>query len=269
MKFLLAASPRLVGILNVTPDSFSDGGAYFDLDAAVAQGVRLWKEGAHWVDVGGESTRPGAAPVGVEEELARTLPVVEGLVARDVRVSIDTRTPAVARAALAAGADVVNDVGGLRAPGMVEAVAEAGAGAVIMHMRGTPEDMSRRTHYADLVSDVREFLSQRLARARAAGIERIWLDPGIGFAKTAEDNVVLLRRLSELGDLGAPLYVGASRKSFIGAITGVRDPLDRLGGSLGAALAAAGSGASVLRVHDVAATRQALEVMMAIHGDAR
>jgi len=260
------AALRLVGILNVTPDSFSDGGLHASLEAAIARGLQLWEQGASWVDVGGESTRPGAAEVGVAEELARTVPVVEALVARGVQVSIDTRKAAVARAALAAGAVVVNDVGGLRAPGMVEAVAEAGAGAVIMHMRGTPEDMQQRLDYEDVVADVRDFLAGRLAVARDAGISPVWLDPGIGFAKSAEDNVVLLRRLGELLDLGAPLYVGASRKSFIGAITGVADPLDRLGGSLGAALAAARSGASVLRVHDVADTRHALEVMIAIHG---
>ncbi len=258
--------PQLVGILNVTPDSFSDGGHHFDPTAAVAAGLRLRGEGASWVDVGGESTRPGAPEVPLQEELRRVLPVVEALVAAGVPVSIDTRKTPVARAALAAGADVVNDVGGLRAPGMAEAVAEAGAGAVIMHMRGTPEDMLQRTRYADVVHDVRDFLGERLAVARAAGIERVWLDPGIGFAKDTPQNLSLLRRLPELADLGAPLYIGASRKRFIGHVTGAQDPLDRLGGSIGAAVAAALGGAAVLRVHDVAATRQALEVMIAVQG---
>ena len=256
--------PQIVGILNVTPDSFSDGGQNLAVDAAVRTGVRLAAEGAAWVDVGGESTRPGAPEVPVEEELRRVLPVVEGLVEAGVRVSIDTRKTPVAVAALAAGADVVNDVGGLRAPGMVDAVAEAGAGAVIMHMRGTPEDMQSRVVYDDVVADVRAFLAERLAAVRAVGVERVWLDPGIGFAKTVDQNLVLLRRIAELQDLGAPVYVGASRKSFIGAVTGAVDPLDRLGGSIGAAVAAALNGASVLRVHDVAATRQALEVMIAV-----
>lgn len=258
--------PQLVGILNVTPDSFSDGGHHLALDAAVSAGLRLRDEGAAWVDVGGESTRPGAPEVSADEECRRVLPVVAALVAAGVPVSIDTRKTAVARAALAAGAQVVNDVGGLRAPGMAEAVAAAGAGAVIMHMRGTPEDMQSRVAYDDVVADVRDFLGQRLQVARDAGITQVWLDPGIGFAKTVAQNLVLLRRLGELQDLGAPLYVGASRKSFIGAVTGARDPLDRLGGSIGAAVAAAGHGAAVLRVHDVAATRQALEVIIAVDG---
>ncbi len=257
---------KLVGILNVTPDSFSDGGCFQDASEAISHGVHLWEDGADWVDVGGESTRPGAPEVPVDEELQRVLPVVEGLVAAGVPVSIDSRKTPVARAALAAGAEVVNDVGGLRAPGMLEAVAGAGAGAVIMHMRGTPSDMQQHVDYDDVVADVRAFMGERVAAARAAGITRLWLDPGIGFAKTVGQNLVLLRRLSELGDLGAPLYVGASRKSFIGAVTGAKDPLDRLGGSIGAALAAARGGAAVLRVHDVAATRQALEVMIAVHG---
>lgn len=257
---------RLAGILNVTPDSFSDGGADADVAAAVARGVALHAAGADWVDVGGESTRPGAEAVPVDRELSRVLPVIEGLVAAGVPVSIDTRKPPVALAALAAGAQVVNDVGGLRAPGMVEAIAAAGAGVVIMHMRGTPADMQDRVAYDDVVADVRDFLGQQLAVARAAGLRDVWLDPGIGFAKTAAQNLVLLRRLAELQSLGAPLYVGASRKRFIGAVTGAEDPTDRLGGSIGAALMAARNGAAVLRVHDVAATRQALAVMIAIDG---
>jgi dihydropteroate synthase len=257
---------RLVGILNVTPDSFSDGGRFLGVEAAVAQGIRMAGEGACWVDVGGESTRPGAPSIPAAEEIRRVMPVVERLVAAGIPVSIDTRKTLVAQAALSAGAEVVNDVGGLRAPGMMAAVAQAGAGAVIMHMRGSPADMQQRVSYDDVVEDVAAFLAERLAAARAAGISRLWLDPGIGFAKTVRQNLVLLRRLGELRRLGAPLYVGASRKSFIGAVTGVEDPLDRLGGSIGAALAAAKSGASVLRVHDVAATRQALAVMIAVDG---
>ncbi len=264
----MTRAPQLVGILNVTPDSFSDGGRYAGRDQAVAAGVQMRAEGADWIDVGGESTRPGAPEVPVGQELERVLPVVEALVAAGVPVSIDTRKTPVAKAALAAGAEVVNDVNGLRAPGMVDAIAAAGAGAVIMHMRGTPEDMLSRVTYDDVLTDVRGFLAERLAVARAAGIARLWVDPGIGFAKTADQNLVLLRRLGELGDLGAPVYVGASRKRFIGAVTGASDPADRLGGSIGAAIAAAQHGAAVLRVHDVAATRQALAVMIAVHGSA-
>ena len=252
----------LAGILNVTPDSFSDGGRFDALDDAVARGLELRAAGADWVDVGGESTRPGAAPVSADEELARVTPVVAALAAAGVPVSIDTRKPAVARAALTAGASVVNDVGGLTAPGMIEAIAAAGAGAVIMHMRGVPATMQRDTRCDDVVAYISAFLAERLAAARAGGIREIWLDPGIGFGKSAAQNVEILRRLPDLARLGAPIYVGASRKRFIGALTGVSSPMNRLGGSLGAAAAAASGGASVLRVHDVAATRHMLDVLL-------
>jgi dihydropteroate synthase len=254
---------RIAGVLNVTPDSFSDGGRDASAAAAIARGLTLWAEGAAWVDVGGESTRPGAAPVGEAEELRRVLPVIEGLVAAGAPVSIDTQKPRVARAALAAGARLVNDVGGLRAEGMAAAAAEFGAGVVVMHMRGEPLTMQRHTRYDDVVGEVRAGLELGLRRALDAGVREIWLDPGLGFGKDTAGNLTLLRRLPELLDLGFPLYVGASRKRFIGELTGRDTPLERSYGSVGAALAAVVGGASALRVHDVAATRDALAVFLA------
>lgn len=255
--------PELAGILNVTPDSFSDGGRFYDpanTDVAVARALRMVEEGATWIDVGGESTRPGADPVPVQEELRRVLPVVEALAARGLRVSIDTRKPEVARAALAAGAEVVNDVGGFALIGMIEAVAQADAGAVVMHMRGQPATMQRDTRYDDLTSEVRATLAERINHLKAAGVRRIWADPGIGFGKSPAGSAELLRRLCEFHDLGVPLYVGASRKSFIGALANERSPDRRLPGSLAAAAASVLGGVDVLRVHDVAETAQFLAV---------
>lgn len=248
---------KLAGILNVTPDSFFDGGRHRD---PVDAGLRLIDEGADQLDIGGESTRPGSRAVSAQEELARVLPAIRALAPR-IPVSIDTQKPEVARVALAEGARIVNDVNGLRAPGMVPVVADAGAGAVIMHMRGTPETMQADTHYDDVVVEVREFLSRRIAVARQAGIRLLWADVGIGFGKSADQCAELLRRLPQLG-LDVPLYVGASRKSFIGHLTGA--PVqDRLPGSLAAAAACHAAGVDVLRVHDVAATRQFLDVLEA------
>ncbi|MCB9759329.1 MAG: dihydropteroate synthase [Alphaproteobacteria bacterium] len=258
---------RIAGILNITPDSFYDGGRWVRPERAVARGVAMRDAGATWIDVGGESTRPGAGPVPAQAQLDRVLPVVEGLVAEGCRVSIDTTLPEVAAAALDAGAEVVNDINGLRAPGMIEAVAAAGAGVVVMHMRGTPASMQRDTAYDDVVTEVRGFLAERVAAARAAGIQRIWADPGIGFGKSVDGNLALMRRLGELRTLGVPLYVGASRKSFIGKLDGDALAEDRLGGSIAAAVLAARAGADVLRVHDVAATRQALTIAAAIAGE--
>lgn len=256
-------APLLAGILNVTPDSFSDGGRFVAVEAAVERGLEMVERGATWVDVGGESTRPGAEEVAATEELRRVLPVVEGLASRGVRVAIDTRKPEVARAALAAGAEVVNDVGGFALPGMVDAVADADAGAVVMHMRGGPRTMQRDTRYDDLVGEVRAVLAERIEQLRAAGVRNIWADPGLGFGKSAQGCVELLRRLPELGDLGVPLYVGASRKSFLGRLTGVEVAGDRLAGSLAAAAIATLGGAEVLRVHDVAETARFLAVFRA------
>jgi dihydropteroate synthase len=256
-----------MGVLNVTPDSFFDGGRFLDPGAAVEQALRLAEEGADLLDVGGESTRPGGAPVPAEEERRRVLPVLERLAARGfaVPVSVDTSKPEVARAAVAAGAALVNDVRGLADPEMARAVADAGVPVVIMHMRGTPADMQSRASYRDVVAEVKAELAAALARAAAAGVpaERTILDPGIGFAKTADHSLRLLSRLGDLGTLGRPLLVGPSRKSFIGHVTGA--PVgDRVPGTLAAVAAAVLGGAAFLRVHDVAATRQAARLAAAI-----
>jgi dihydropteroate synthase len=256
-----------MGVVNATPDSFSDGGRFLDPDAAVAQALRLADEGADLVDVGGESTRPGAPPVAAEEELRRVVPVIERLRARafPLPVSIDTTKGAVARAALAAGADLVNDVSGLGDEELARAVAEARAPVVLMHLRGTPADMQSRAVYGDVVAEVARELEAALARADAAGIsrERIVLDPGLGFAKTAEQSVELLARVGELRALGRPLLVGPSRKSFIGKVSGA--PVeDRLPGTLAAVTACVLAGVELLRVHDVAPARQAALVAAAI-----
>jgi len=252
-----------MGVLNVTPDSFSDGGLFLDPDAAVARARQLAGEGADLIDIGGESTRPGAEPVAEPEELDRVIPVIERLAETlEVPISIDTSKSTVARAALAAGASFVNDVTALAGdPGMAEVVAESGAQVCLMHMKGEPRTMQEDPRYDDVVSEVRAFLEQRLTFAVARGIpeQRIWLDPGIGFGKTLEHNLELIRRLGELVAIGRPVVVGASRKRFIGALTG-RAEGERLAGSLAAAVIALERGASMLRVHDVAATRDALLV---------
>jgi len=257
---------QIAGILNVTPDSFSDGGQHLATAQAVERGFEMVREGADWVDVGGESTRPGSKGVSAEEEIRRVMPVVEALADGGVSVSIDTSKPEVARCALQAGALVVNDVGALRAPGMVEVVAAAGAGAVLMHMQGTPRTMQVAPAYDDVVEDVRVFLIERLACAQAAGISPIWLDPGIGFGKTREQNLLLIRELERFRAPGAGLYVGASRKRFIGELNGVTHAKARLAGSLGAAAAAVAAGAGVVGVHDVAETRRMLDVYLAVSG---
>jgi dihydropteroate synthase len=259
--------PFLMGIVNATPDSFSDGGRFLDPDAAVAHALRLEEEGADLVDLGGESTRPGAPGVPVEEELRRVVPVVERLRARGfgLPISIDTTKGAVARAALAAGADLVNDVTALSDPDLGRAAAEAGAPVVLMHTRGTPADMQSHAVYGDVAREVARELEAALARADAAGIprEHTVLDPGIGFAKTPAQNVELLARVGELRALGRPILVGPSRKSFIGKLTGA-SPLERLPGTLAALTACVLAGVELLRVHDVAAGRQAALVAAAI-----
>ncbi len=249
----------VVGILNVTPDSFSDGGRHAALDAAVARARQMVEQGADWIDVGGESTRPGAPPVDAEEECRRVLPVIAAI-ADLAPISIDTQKAVVAAAALRAGATIINDVSGLDDVDMAAVSADARA-TVVMHMRGTPRTMASQTEYAALVNDVRTHLLDRAARARSP---QVWLDPGIGFAKTAAQSLALLRALPALVDTGYPVLVGASRKSFIGRTLGQPDPGQRLAGSLAAAGWSWLHGARALRVHDVAETRQHLDMLAAI-----
>jgi dihydropteroate synthase len=247
--------------VNVTADSFSDGGFFLDPARAIAHGLRLREEGADLVDVGGESTRPGAEPVALEEELRRVMPVVEALVREGVAVSVDTLKPAVMRAAVAAGCAAINDVNAFRAPGAVEAVADSGVGLIVMHMQGTPATMQADPHYDDVVAEVGAFLRGRAAELEAAGIghERIAIDPGFGFGKALEHNLQLFRALPALASMGYPVLVGVSRKKMIGDLTG-RLVRERLAGSVAAALLAAQNGASLLRVHDVKETVAALDV---------
>jgi dihydropteroate synthase len=256
-----------MGILNVTPDSFSDGGQFDDPCAALERAEEMLNEGADIIDVGGESTRPAAAPVDTATEMRRVLPVIAALCSRHpgIPVSVDTSRADVARAALAAGAVMINDVSAASDPGMLVLARESGAGIALMHMRGTPRTMQHDILYTDAVAEVTSFLAARAALAVAAGIarERIWLDPGIGFGKGLEDNLRLLAHLSDLAALGHPVIVGASRKSFIGKLTGAEVGA-RLGGSLAATASAIGLPRAVVRVHDVAPTVQFLAVMKAI-----
>jgi dihydropteroate synthase len=247
-----------MGVLNVTPDSFSDGGRYLDPELAVAHGLALVAEGADVVDVGGESTRPGAGPVDEAEERRRVVPVIEAL-APSVRVSVDTRSAAVAEAAVAAGATLVNDVSASLWP----AAAEVGAGWVAMHMRGEPVTMQEAPRYDDVVTEVGAFLQERAAQARAAGVEEVWIDPGIGFGKTLEHNLALLRSLDRLVAGGVPVVVGASRKGSLGQLTGGALVDDRLEASVATAVWAVEQGAAMVRVHDVAATVRALALLEA------
>jgi dihydropteroate synthase len=260
-------NPKLMGVVNVTPDSFSDGGLFLDAGAAIAHGREMAEQGAEILDVGGESTRPGAEEVSVDEERMRIEPVVAGL-ADAATVSIDTSKLAVAEAALKAGASIVNDVTALRHdPEIGFLCAERGAGLILMHMQGDPRTMQANPAYEDVVDDVKAFLVERLQAAVDAGVaeERVWLDPGIGFGKTLDHNLELLRRLGELRELGRPLVVGTSRKSFIGKIDG-SEVGDRLGGTLASSVLAAAEGAEVLRVHDVAEAAQAMRLASAILG---
>jgi dihydropteroate synthase len=262
------ARGALVGVLNVTPDSFSDGGEFADFEAAAEQGRRLASEGAAIVDVGGESTRPGAAPVPAELELARVLPVIEVLAADGIAVSVDTSKAEVAEAALAAGAVLVNDVTALRGdPGMGAVVAGAGADLCLMHMLGEPRTMQDDPRYDDVVAEVESFLAERAEVAVAAGVprERIALDPGIGFGKTLAHNLALLRALPRLARLG-PLMLGVSRKRFLGTLSGQEIAADRVAASIAAALYCYRGGAHLLRVHDVRATADALAVERALEG---
>ena len=258
--------PRIMGIVNVTPDSFSDGGLHLDPSAALAHALRLVEEGADLLDVGGESTRPGAAAVSEQQEIDRVVPVIERLVAAvAVPLSVDTSRPAVMRAAVAAGAGMINDVRALRGEGALEAAAGLGVPVCLMHMRGEPGDMQQDPRYDDVVASVHAFLAERIFACEMAGIERrrLLVDPGFGFGKTLEHNLRLLRQLDRFGDLGPPLLVGLSRKSMIGTLTG-RPVGERVAGSVAAALIAAQAGARILRVHDVGATRDALAVWTAV-----
>ncbi|MBN2704404.1 MAG: dihydropteroate synthase [Pontiellaceae bacterium] len=251
----LGSRSLVMGILNTTPDSFSDGGVYFDPAAAVAHALEMEAQGADMIDIGGESTRPGADPVSAEEEIRRTVPVIEGIRAQsNIALSIDTMKAEVAAAAMTAGADIINDVSGFEAdPQIVRTAAETQAGVVLMHMKGTPRTMQNAPVYGDVVEEVGAYLAARAAWAEQQGVarERIVLDPGLGFGKTLEHNLELLRGLPKLAALGYPLLIGASRKRFIGAITSRTQPTERTAGSLGAAAWAIAHGAHILRVHDV------------------
>jgi dihydropteroate synthase len=256
-----------MGVVNVTPDSFSDGGRFLDPAAAIAQAHKLVDEGADLIDLGAESSRPGAAAVvSAEEELRRLLPVLQGL--RELPLSVDTVKPEVMRVALAEGAAMINDINALRAPGALAAVAAADAAVCLMHMQGSPGTMQEHPSYTDVVAEVKAFLRERIDSVCAAGIalERVVVDPGFGFGKTLEHNLELLRRLREFAALGVPLLAGWSRKSSLGKITG-KPADDRLAASIAAALIAAQNGAAILRVHDVAATRDALAVLAAVEKD--
>lgn len=255
--------PALVmGVLNVTPDSFSDGGTFLNAKAAIAHGLQLVAEGAEIIDVGGESTRPGASPVDEKEEYRRVIPVIEGLAGR-IPISVDTMKPAIARAALKAGALIVNDVAANRADlEMWEVVAEAKAGYVLMHMQGTPQTMQDSPHYENVVEEVNEFFDERLKRLNAFGVasDQVILDVGIGFGKTTEHNLQLLASLNTFTKWKRPIVLGASRKGFIGRITGAEQPADRLPGSLACACWGVAAGASIIRAHDVVATRQSIRM---------
>jgi dihydropteroate synthase len=258
--------PLIMGVINVTPDSFSDGGKYIELNHIVMRADALIAEGADILDIGGESTRPGAAPVSLEEERRRVLPVVERLAGGVVPISVDTQKPELMREAVAAGAAMVNDIFGFRAKGAFEAVAESRAAICIMHMQGEPRTMQQNPHYVNVVDEVRDHLAQRVRAAENAGIskERIVVDPGFGFGKTMEHNLALLRNLGEFSNMGTALLAGLSRKTMLGKIAG-REPGERVFASVAAALIAVQNGAQIVRVHDVAATRDALAVLGAVY----
>jgi len=259
--------PLIMGVVNVTPDSFSDGGRFFGTQQALEHARVLIEEGADILDIGGESSRPGAEPVGLDEELRRVMPVLEQLAQMTVPVSVDTCKPEVMRCAIAAGAAMVNDINALREPGALEAVAQSQAAVCLMHMQGEPRSMQRDPQYEDVVAEVTAFLEQRVEAAQQAGIarERIVIDPGFGFGKNTGHNLELLQGLSTIAGLGQPVLVGLSRKSLFGKITG-KPVADRVSASVAAALLAVERGAALVRVHDVAATRDALLVLNAIEG---
>ena len=265
-KFTLSlARPLVMGIVNVTPDSFSDGGKFLACDHAIAHARKLIEDGTDILDIGGESTRPGAAAASVQEELNRVIPVLQALVCEGVPISIDTQKTAVMQAAIAAGAAMINDVNALQAEGAIDACARANVAVCLMHMRGTPQTMQQQPAYADVVREVGDYLAARAAACEAAGIARarIAIDPGFGFGKTVEHNFTLLRELRKLAAIGYPLLAGYSRKSSLGAVTG-RPVDERLAASLTATIIATQNGATILRVHDVRETVDALKVMDAV-----
>lgn len=264
-EWTLGKKTLIMGILNVTPDSFSDGGLFFDKEAAIDRALKMTEDGADWIDIGGESTRPGAGPVPVEEELKRIMPVAEALSKMGIAFSVDTSKAGVADEALKAGAEAINDVSALSDPAMAEVCARHKASVILMHMRGTPKDMQKDTAYKDLVGEVFAYLSGRVDHAVDSGIERerIMIDPGLGFGKSKEGNLEMIARLREFTSLGLPILVGPSRKSFIGAITGAKEP-ERLSGTLAASTAAVINGASALRVHDVKEAREAAAIADAV-----
>jgi dihydropteroate synthase len=266
-KFRLSlARPLIMGVVNITPDSFSDGGSFVTASTALAHARRLVDEGAELIDIGGESTRPGAGGVALDEERRRVLPVLEQLAGGTVPISIDTQKPELMREAIAAGASMINDVNALQATGALAAVAQSGVAVCLMHMQGTPADMQIDPHYDDVVAEVLEFFGERMAAAHAAGIapDRIVLDPGFGFGKTLEHNLELLRRLDRFNTTGAAVLAGLSRKGMLGRLTG-REVDERVYASIAAALIAVENGARIVRVHDVAATRDALAVWTAVN----
>jgi len=260
--------PLVMGIVNVTPDSFSDGGKFPDSRAAIMHARRHVEDGADILDIGGESTRPGAKPASLGEELDRVMPIIEALASSGVPISIDTQKPEVMRAALNGGASMVNDVNALQAPGALQVVASSNAGVCLMHKQGTPETMQQQPEYADVVGEVREFLADRANAVMATGVkaERIVIDPGFGFGKSVAHNLTLLRNLYHFHELGFPVLAGLSRKSTLGAITG-REVGERMAASVAAALIAAQKGAKILRVHDVRETVDALKILDAVGGE--
>ena len=260
--------PLVMGIVNVTPDSFSDGGKFADSRAAIMHARRLLEDGADILDIGGESTRPGAKAASLGEELDRVMPIIEALGSAGIPISIDTQKPEVMRAALNAGASMVNDVNALQAPGALHVVASTNAGICLMHKQGTPETMQQQPEYSDVVSEVREFLADRANAVMATGVkaERIVIDPGFGFGKSVAHNLTLLRNLYHFHELGFPVLAGLSRKSTLGAITG-REVDERMAASIAAAIIAAQKGAKILRVHDVRETVDALKILDAVGGE--
>jgi dihydropteroate synthase len=266
-RLLVLDRPRIMGIINVTPDSFADGGEHATVDAAIAHGLQLAEEGADILDIGGESTRPGAQDVSIDEELRRVIPVIEALAKQTaLPISVDTSKPEVMRAAVAAGAGMINDVHGLRREGALDAAAALRVPVVLMHMLGEPRSMQDAPQYDDVVADVHRFLAERIFAAEMAGIAKknLVVDPGFGFGKTSAHNLLLLAQLERFTELGVPVLAGLSRKKTIGELTGRDDPHQRVHGSVAAALIAAQRGAKLLRVHDVAATVDALKVWNAV-----